>query len=95
MNKYYYERHGLLYIVYQDDESKPSTSEDSRWEDEEKAREHCRILNEAIEIKHNGFDMYSCFECTWKGSKEDLIRGQIIWKCPKCGGDVYQSRYAH
>lgn len=45
--KYYYEKHGLLYIVYSDyDEGFGVVStENSRWEDELKAKEHCRLLN--------------------------------------------------
>jgi len=44
---YYYIKHGLLFIVYINIETGMSitTQEDSRWEDEEKAKEHCRILN--------------------------------------------------
>ena len=45
--KYYYCKHGLLYIVYEkvDTGMDEMAIEDSRWEDEEKAKEHCRILN--------------------------------------------------
>jgi hypothetical protein len=48
--KYYYINHGLLYIVYRDEDTGMSivSFEDSRWDDEGKAKEHCRILNEKI-----------------------------------------------
>lgn len=48
MEEYYYCKHGLLYIVYQKvDTGMSNTSvEDSRWVDEEKAKEHCKLLNE-------------------------------------------------
>ena len=44
---YYFCKHGLLYIVYFNIETGLDVvaEEDSRWEDEEKAKEHCRILN--------------------------------------------------
>lgn len=47
--KYAVFKWGLLWIVkelyYEFD---PIWTEDSRWEDKEKAKEHCRILNERI-----------------------------------------------
>lgn len=45
--KYYYSKHGLLYIVYINVDTGISVVpiEDSRWESEEKAKEHCSILN--------------------------------------------------
>lgn len=46
--KYYYCKHGLLFIVYErvDTGLDIISDEDSRWESEDKAKEHCRILNE-------------------------------------------------
>ena len=41
---YYYVEHGLLWIVYYQDEY-GCTGEDSRWESEDKAKEHCKLLN--------------------------------------------------
>jgi len=47
MKKYYYIKHGLLYIVYKRDSGglAPMSIEDSRWESEDKAKLHCEILN--------------------------------------------------
>lgn len=46
-DKYFYVKHGLLYIVYEvtDTGIDSVPTEDSRWEDEKKAKEHCDILN--------------------------------------------------
>ena len=46
--EYYYEMHGLLFVVYEQVNTGMATvgHEYSKWEDEEKAKEHCRILNE-------------------------------------------------
>ena len=43
MEKYNYKKHGLLFIVYEIQES--IEIEDSRWENEEKAKKHCKLLN--------------------------------------------------
>lgn len=56
--KYFYKKHGLLFIVY----CKVDTGfqivdvEDSRWEDETKAKEHCYILN--VEFLEHGINRY-------------------------------------
>ncbi len=45
--KYRVRKHGLLYIV--EDlyyEFEPIWTKDSEWEDEAKANEHCRLLND-------------------------------------------------
>ena len=41
---YYCVEHGLLWIVYYQDVY-GITEEDSRWESEDKAKEHCELLN--------------------------------------------------
>lgn len=48
MDEFYYVKHGLLFIVYKYEDTGMGYIhiEDSRWTDEEKAKEHCRILNE-------------------------------------------------
>lgn len=51
MNKYYYAKHGLLFIVVRDVDTGMDIIpvEDSRWTDEEQAKEHCRLLNLELE----------------------------------------------
>jgi len=53
MEEYTYEKHGILYIVYHTDDDYfcPATTEDARFDSEEKAKEHCRILNERAKIR--------------------------------------------
>lgn len=50
MERFYYCKHGLLFIVYENEQQGMfnTAKEDSRWEDEDKAKEHCRILNNKI-----------------------------------------------
>lgn len=45
---YRYKKHGLLWIVYKSlwTGIEMSYTEDSKWDSEEKAKEHCRLLNE-------------------------------------------------
>lgn len=45
---FYYKKHGLLYIVYeryQTGHGDMSETKDSEWNNEEKAKAHCEILN--------------------------------------------------
>jgi len=54
MEKFYYVKHGLLFIVYERIEANFSsifTEEDSRWINEDDAKEHCNILNKEHESK--------------------------------------------
>ena len=46
-NRFYVCKHGLLYVVYEkvDTGMDEVSVKDSSWEDEEKAKLHCRILN--------------------------------------------------
>ncbi len=44
--EYYYEKRGVIFIVYwYVNKALGQVVEDARFEDEEKAKEHCRILN--------------------------------------------------
>lgn len=44
--RYYVQKWGLLYIVYERDYGgmSPTFIEESRWEDEKKAKDHCKLL---------------------------------------------------
>ena len=53
--RYYYKKHGLLYVVYYEyvDYSGGLGAEihieiDSRWKSEKKAKKHCEILNSEL-----------------------------------------------
>jgi hypothetical protein len=56
MEEYTYEKHGLLYIVYhtEHDYFCDVTTEDSRFDSEEKAKKHCEILNKTIKYHKTG-----------------------------------------
>lgn len=70
---YYYERHGLLYIVYRViNKSMGDVLEDSRWESEQKAKHHCYILNLTPEELENSCKMFASIDGSYSKNPDPI-----------------------